>query len=92
MIQGYRLQWQACQKKNSLFTENIRVGLLWIKLLNQTYKIKYLKIKNKEHLLAIFMDFERAVYKSPIPTLLIKLQKLRIIGNTANWIENYKPI
>jgi len=47
------------------------------------------KLKNKEHLLAIFIDFERAFDMLHIPTLLRKLQKLGIIGNTAKWIESF---
>lgn len=47
------------------------------------------KIQNKEHLLAIFIDFERAFDILHIPTLLRKLQKLGIVGNMANCVENF---
>ncbi|MDW0237614.1 MAG: reverse transcriptase domain-containing protein, partial [Nitrososphaeraceae archaeon] len=47
------------------------------------------KLKNKEHVLAIFIDFEKAYDMLHVPTLLRKCQGLGIEGNTFNWIENF---
>jgi ribonuclease HI len=47
------------------------------------------KLKNKEHVLAIFVDFEKAYDLLHVPTLLKKISKLGISGNIFNWIENF---
>src|SRR6218665_3846156 len=47
------------------------------------------KLKNKDNVLAVFIDFEH-VYDMPhVPTLLKKLLNMGIAGKTYNWIANF---
>ena len=85
-----RLQWYL--ENNNLYTKNQTGFRKHKNTLDQIIKLQdniLKKLKNKEHLLAIFIDFERAFDMLHIPTLHRKLQKQGIIGNTAKWIENF---
>src|ERR1043165_2452631 len=85
-----RLQWFL--EKNNLISEN-QSGFRKYKSTNdQILKLQdtiLKKFKNKEHVLAIFIDFERAYDMLHVPTLLRKFQKLGIGGNTFNWVESF---
>src|SRR6218665_3256278 len=47
------------------------------------------KLKNKENVLAVFIDFERAYDMLHVPTLLEKLLNMEIMGKTYHWIEKF---
>ena len=85
-----RLQWFL--EKNNLLSKN-QSGFRKHKSTNdQILKLQdtiLKKLKNKEHVLAIFIDFERAYDMLHVPTLLKKLQKLGTVCNTFNWVENF---
>lgn len=85
-----RLQWfleknnlisynQSGFRKNKSTTDQI------LKLQDTILK----KMKNKDHVLAVFIDFERAYDMLHVPSLLKKIQKLGICGNTFNWIDSF---
>jgi len=85
-----RLQWFL--EKNNLLSKN-QTGFRKNKstthhiLRLQDYILK--KLKNKESVLAVFIDFERAYDMLHVPTLLQKLQNIGITGHTLNWIESF---
>lgn len=85
-----RLQWFV--EKNNLLSKN-QTGFRKNKstihhiLRLQDYILK--KLKNKESVLAVFIDFERAYDMLHVPTLLHKLQNIGITGHTFNWIESF---
>lgn len=85
-----RLQWY--QESNNLFTSNQSGFRKHKSTIDQVVKLQdkiLKKFENKEYVLAVFIDFERAFDMLDIPTLLRKLQKHGVTGNTANWIENF---
>jgi len=85
-----RLRWYL--EKNNLFTLNQSGFRKHKNTMDQILKLQDIilkKIKNKEHVLALFIDFERAYDMLHVPTLLRKLQTLGIVGNTYKWIENF---
>jgi ribonuclease HI len=47
------------------------------------------KLSNKQNVLAIFIDFERAYDMLHVPTLLEKLHKMGISGNIFDWISKF---
>src|SRR6218665_1758613 len=78
--------------KNTLFTKNQSRFRKYKSTIDQIIKLQdkiLKKLKNKEDLLAIFIDFERAFDMLHIPTLLRKLQNYGIVGNVANFITNF---
>ena len=85
-----RLQWYM--EKNTLFTNNQSGFRKYRSTIDQITKLQdkiLKKLKNKELMLAIFIDFERAYDMLHVPTLLRKLKKYGIVGNTANWIKSF---
>jgi ribonuclease HI len=85
-----RLQWYL--EKNNLITLNQSGFRKHKSTIDQILKLQdtiLKKLKNKEQVLAIFIDFERAYDMLHVPTLLQKLQKLGIVGNVTNWIEKF---
>src|SRR5688572_12401941 len=85
-----RLQWYL--EKNNIITKNQSGFRKHKSTMDQIIKLQdtiLKKLKNKEDVLAIFIDFERAYDMLHVPTLLLKMQKLGIIGNLANWVEKF---
>ena len=85
-----RLQWFL--EKNNLITKNQSGFRKYKSTIDQILKLQdtiLKKLKNKEHVLAIFIDFERAYDMLHVPTLLNKFQKLGIVGNTFKWVESF---
>jgi len=85
-----RLQWYL--EKNDIFTGNQSGFRKHKSTIDQILKLQdtiLKKLKNKEHVLAVFIDFERAYDMLHVPTLLQKLQKLGIVGNVANWVKSF---
>ena len=85
-----RLQWfleknNLISKSQSGFRKHRCTSDQILKLQDTILK----KLKNKEHVLAIFIDFERAYDMLHVPTLLKKIQNLGIVGNTYDWVENF---
>lgn len=46
-------------------------------------------LKNKRHVLGIFIDFEKAYDMIHVPTLMKKVQDLGVIGKMYNWIKDF---
>src|ERR1700733_679094 len=87
---GNRLQWYL--EKNNFITNNQSGFRKHKNTMDQILKLqdKILKsLKNKESVLAVFIDFERAYDMLHVPTLLRKLHKLGIYGNITKWIKNF---
>jgi ribonuclease HI len=85
-----RLQWYL-ETKN-LINKNQSGFRKYKSTIDQILKLQdtiLKKFKNKESVLAVFIDFERAYDMLHVPTLLRKLQSLGLTGNTTNWIENF---
>jgi len=85
-----RLQWFL--EKNNLLSNDQSGFRKYKSTSDQILKLQdtiLKKFKNKEHVLAIFIDFEKAYDMLHVPTLLKKFQKLGIVGNTFNWVENF---
>ena len=85
-----RLQWFL--EKNNLISKNQSGFRKHRCTSDQILKLQdtiLKKLKNKEHVLAIFIDFERAYDMLHVPTLLKKIQNLGIVGNTYDWVENF---
>jgi hypothetical protein len=85
-----RLQW--FMEKNNLISTNQSGFRKHKSTIDQILKLQDFilkKLKNKEHVLAIFIDFERAYDMLHVPTLLRKFQKLGIAGNIYNWVQNF---
>jgi len=85
-----RLQWYL--EKNNLITKNQSGFRKHKSTMDQIIKLQdtiLKKLKNREDVLAIFIDFERAYDMLHVPTLLRKMQKLGINGNLANWVEKF---
>jgi ribonuclease HI len=85
-----RLQWYL--ESNNFFTKNQSGFRKYRSTIDQILKLQdtiLKKLKNKDSVLAVFIDFERAYDMLHVPTLLRKLQKMGITGNTINWIENF---
>src|SRR5688572_21885651 len=85
-----RLQWfleknQILSKNQSGFRKNKSTIDQILKLQDSILK----KLKNKDSVLAVFIDFERAYDMLHIPTLLKKLQIMGINGNIYNWLRNF---
>ena len=85
-----RLQWfleknQILSKNQSGFRKNKSTVDQILKLQDSILK----KLKNKDSVLAVFIDFERAYDMLNIPTLLRKLQSMGINGNIYNWLKNF---
>ena len=85
-----RLQWYL--EKNAIFTKNQSGFRKYKSTIDQILKLQdtiLKKLKNKEQVLAVFIDFERAYDMLHVPTLLQKLKKLGIVGNVANWVKSF---
>lgn len=85
-----RLQWYL--EKNNIITKNQSGFRKYKNTLDQIFKLQdtiLKRLKNKEHVLSVFIDFERAYDMLHVPTLLQKLQKLGIGGNIFNWISKF---
>jgi ribonuclease HI len=85
-----RLQWYL--ETNNLITKNQSGFRKYKSTIDQILKLQdtiLKKLKNKESVLAVFIDFERAYDMLHVPTLLRKLQTMGIVGHTTNWIENF---
>ncbi|HMG39082.1 MAG TPA: reverse transcriptase domain-containing protein [Nitrososphaeraceae archaeon] len=85
-----RLQWYL--EKNNIISKNQSGFRKYRNTNDQILKLQdtiLKKFKNKEHVLAIFIDFERAYDMLHVPTLLHKFQELGIVGKTFNWVENF---
>lgn len=85
-----RLQWYT--EKNHILTTNQtgfrkNKGTMDQILRLQDHILK--KLKCKENVLAIFIDFERAYDMLHVPTLLRKLKEIGIKGNIYKWISNF---
>src|SRR5678816_1080793 len=85
-----RLQWYL--EKNNLITKNQSGFRKHKSTIDQILKLQdsiFKKLKNKEDVLAIFIDFERAYDMLHVPTLLKKLLNMGINGNIYNWLQNF---
>jgi hypothetical protein len=85
-----RLQWFL--EKNNLISKNQSGFRKHRCTSDQILKLQdtiLKKLKNKEHVLAIFIDFERAYDMLHVPTLLKKIQNVGIVGNTFDWVKNF---
>ena len=85
-----RLQWFL--EKNNLFSKNQSGFRKYKSTHDQILKLQdtiLKKFKNKEHVLAIFIDFERAYDMLHVPTLLKKFKEFGIMGNIFKWVENF---
>ena len=85
-----RLQWYI--EKNNLLSKNQSGFRKHKSTIDQILKLQdsiFKKLKNKEDVLAIFIDFERAYDMLHVPTLLKKLLNMGIIGKTYHWIVNF---
>jgi hypothetical protein len=79
-------------EKNNMLSKNQSGFRKNKSTINQILKLQdsiLKKFKNKEDVLAIFIDFERAYDMLHIPTLLKKLLNKGIIGKTYRWIANF---
>ena len=85
-----RLQWFL--EKNKIISNN-QSGFRKHKSTNdQILKLQdtiLKKLKNKEHVLAIFIDFKKAYDMLHVPTLLNKFKQLGVVGNTFNFVKNF---
>ena len=85
-----RLQWFV--EKNNLLSKNQSGFRKNKNTIDQILRLQdniLKKFKNREEVLAIFIDFERAYDMLHVPTLLKKLLNMGIIGKTYNWIVNF---
>jgi ribonuclease HI len=46
-------------------------------------------LKSRHHVLAVFIDFEKAYDMIHVPTLMKKVRDLGVIGNMYNWIKDF---
>ena len=84
-----RLQWFV--EKNNLLSNNqsgFRKNRSTIDQILKLHDNILKKLKNKENVLAVFIDFERAYDMLHVPTLLKKLLNMGITGKTYQWIVN----
>jgi ribonuclease HI len=85
-----RLQWFV--EKNNLLSKNQSGFRKNKSTIDQILKLQdtiMKKMKNKEDVLAIFIDFERAYDMLHVPTLLKKLSNMGICGKTYEWILQF---
>src|SRR6218665_3770048 len=85
-----RLQWFV--EENNLLSNNqsgFRKNRSTIDQILKLHDNILKKLKNKENVLAVFIDFDRAYDMLHVPTLLKKLLNVGITGKTYNWIGNF---
>lgn len=85
-----RLQWFL--ERNNLLSKNqtgFRKNKSTVHHILRLHDYILKKLKNKESVLAVFIDFERAYDMLHVPTLLCKLQNIGITGHTFNWIRSF---
>jgi len=85
-----RLQWFV-ERKNLLTTNQtgFRKGRNTMDQIIRLQDKIQKHINNKEHVLGIFIDFEKAYDMLHIPTLMRKLNDFGVIGKMHNYIKNF---
>jgi len=85
-----RLQWYT--EKNNLLTKDQTGFRKRRSTSDQIVRLQdsiLKKLKMKQHVLALFIDFERAYDMLHVPTLIKKLKNIGVQGRMLSWITNF---